>query len=459
MAEYDMFPSPIQDDFIESTTLENCIMSPRGEGKTEAGIMAMTIHATRQERKYRPIPWAILRDTWTNLERTTLQSFLNPRPGSFAASIRPRLEVKDGGRKLSLPGYWDAWLFGVDTVADLNRFQSMQLGGMWFEEVAPAAMEEIGSGISEDTWLVGITSLRHPVTTGRRAQITMNYPDEDHWSWIRFHEQGQGSLFRIPRGENKHIDDDYRNNMAAALRNKPSMLARLVEGRPAQVTLGEAVTPEYKPDFHRSPVNLNPLKGVKVIRCWDGGLNPTCVFCQLTPRGRLFILDTLRGVNMGLTQLIESQVIPLITTRYKDIEHWQDMGDPAMNERESSDSTSIASAPINKLLSASFEAGESSWTARREAIKELLGRNVDGEAMLYLSKHEGILHRALNGGWHYHKDHTGQVLRDKPVKDLHSHPADALTHMVAKIFRIQPKEIVLPKHKNLAKSYVVGMGA
>ena len=456
--EIDMYPSDTQYEFITSNILENCIMGPRGEGKTEAGIMAMTFHASQQDASCRPIPWAIIRDTWTNLERTTLQSLLLPRPGSFAASIRNRLTTKDSGRYVELPGYWFAWLFGIDTLGDLNRLQSMQLGGLWIEEAAPAAEEDIGGGITEDAWTIGISSLRHPVTTNRRAQITQNYPDEDHWTWQRFHEEnhnGDRALFRIARGENKHIDNQYRQNMAAALKARPDLYARLVEGRPYQVTVGEPVTPEYNPDKHRANNTLEPMK-LTTWRCWDGGLYPACVFFQITPKGHCHILDTVQGMNTGMKQLIQHEIKPLIARRYSHITDWKDSGDPQVNEREQSDIVaSKASDIINEELGTSFEKGVSDWTPRREAMKELLNRSVDGNPMLQVSKHDKIMHRVLNGGWHYHKDTSGRVLRDKPVKDRWSHPGDALSHVIAKIFEYKPvRRYKVPK-KNLGKTYAV----
>jgi len=51
---------------------------------------------------------------------------------------------------------------------------------------------------------------------------------------------------------------------------------------------------------------------------------------------------------------------------------------------------------------------------------------IDGEPMIKLSWHEGILHRALRGGWHYRKTIAGKILKDKPEKDIHSHPGDSL---------------------------------
>jgi hypothetical protein len=471
-------------------------MGPRGEGKTEAGLVAIHFHALRQKAEFAPFPYAVIRDTWANLERTTLQSIIRPHPGSFAAKILPYLQIREGGRHIELPGLWELWLFGADTPADLNKLQSMQLAGGWMEETAPAAETDIGSGIGEDVLDMIITSLRHPVMSpeaaqwveqfednpipvsmyreglalgamidigggkvvrrNRRVQITQNYPDEDHWSWLRFFESESTdrALFRIPRGSNKHVDDQYRRNMYNALKNRPNLLARLVEGKPAHVYAGEAVTPEYS-ESHRSSMVLEPVKGVKLLRSWDGGLNPSCIIWQITPNGRAIILDALRGENMGMKQFIMSQVKPTLAAHYRGFTNWQDSGDPSLNERDPSDSTIMASLIINTELNTTFEPGIASWTQRRETIKEILNRQIDGEPMVLLSKRAIILHQALSGGWHYLKTPTGAVLRDKPVKDKHSHPADAWNHHLAKIFQPEQK---LPKPIPSTRKRAAGYG-
>ncbi len=440
--------SQTQHDFAFSEAFENCLVGPRGEGKTEAGMVAMSIHAQRQDRSYRPIPWAIVRDTWKNLQRTTLQSFLNPRPGSFGASIRDKLRVKEGGKELELPGMWKIFMFGVDSPSDLNALLSLQLGGGWVEEAAPAAEETIGSGIAEDAYNVLASCLRHPVTTNRRLQITMNYPDEDHWTWKRFYDYGNENrvLFRIPRGENKHIDDQYRKNMERALQTRPDLLDRLVYGRPARVQVGEPVTPEYDEEIHRSRVAIDPRPDLVGFRFWDGYGNPVCMFAQLNPAGQLIILDTLIKPNSAVKQLIDDDVIPLMATKYVDVLHWRDIGDPTMCVKDQSDATSHAYQKIEEALfsepgkPAIFEPGVSDWGDRREAMKVLLMRRVGHhEPALLLSRSEGVLHRALSGGWHYHKDTAGRVLRDKPVKDIHSHPGDAFSHAVPRLFPVVPE--------------------
>jgi hypothetical protein len=420
-------------------------MGPRGEGKTEAGVMAMTYHAWEQYRrdpKVLPIPWVIFRDTYTNLERSTVKPILKPSsPNSFCAAIRPRLQVKGGGQQITLPGLWDAYLFGVDSFADINRLQ-VAMGGVWGEELAPVMEADIASvGVAEEAWITALTSLRHPCYY-KRAQITQNYPDEDHWTWQRFHEQRIGELFQIPRGENVHIEQSYRDSMEQALQGKPELLNRLVLGKPGTIYQGEAVTPEYKEERHRAKVDLAPIPGRQVIRCWDGGQTPACVFVQIQPSGKLHVLDTIQAQGMGMEQLIETKVKPLMAYRYQGITSWSDTGDPSLATPEQSNSLFCASQVINKALSAAFIPGEASWSARREWIKEQLIRD-----MILLSRHEKVLHRALSGGWHYKRTPSGQVMKDLPEKDMHSHAIDALCHGMARLMaspkRAQQRAVVV----------------
>ncbi len=507
-------PNLTQWDFIKSDRLENCIVASRGEGKTDGGIMAMTFWASMIEKKYRPLPWAIIRDTWKNLERTTLRSFLTPREGAFASQIRSRLKIRDGGRYIELPGIWYAFLFGVDSPDDLNQLQSMQLYGLWVEEAAPALQEEIGNGISEEVWQIGLTSLRHPIMSeeattfvremsvkggkehltpaeikegsklgalvtkdfgdgievflrNRRAQITENYPSEDHWTWVRFHEEPTQdcALFQIPRGENPYIDISYREGMEKALRGRPDLLDRLVYGRPAHVQLGIAVTPEYHESmnsgpWHRSDKDLDPMPNLPVYRFWDGDLHPSCHFAQITPRGKFMGLDTLRGIEtgMGMKQFIDQQVKPLIQNKYHMITKWRDLGDPTLRDRDPSDSSQTAALMIEKELNTSYEGGVLRWGPRKEAMKDLLTRTLSsGEPMFVLSKHEKLMHRALAGGWHYNKSSSGKISDEPDNNDINSHPAAGLSHGIAKIFKYEKEaRFTLPvsRRKNAVSSSV-----
>lgn len=508
--EVELEPSETQESALLSRALEVAVMAPRGEGKTDWGIMNMTYHASIQDKKFRPIPWAVVRDTWKNLERTTYRSFMFPtNPKSFAAQIRGRIKERDGGRQLSLVDgkgnpIWVAFLFGLDTMEDLNQLQSMQLGGFWCEEAAPAIQEEIGRGLSEEVWTMGITSLRHPLMSDkasmwlkeemggkytlskwspseikqglllgvltrdfdgellvrdRKAQLTENYPSEDHWTWVRFFEEGEEgdrALFRIPAGENVHVDSQYRENMAKALAGRQDMLDRLVIGRPAHVQLGIAVTPEYHEShnggpWHRSNINFDPMPNQTTFRFWDGDLHPSCFFAQITPRGKFIGLDTVRApqVGMGMKQFISQFVKPLIQNRYHMITKWRDLGDPTLRDRDPSDSSMTAAGMIESELNTTYEGGVLRWGPRKEAMTELLTRTLaDGEPMFVLSKHEKVMHRSLSGGWHYNKSATGKVSEEPDNADINSHPAAGLSHGLAKIFKYEREQrIRLPATK------------
>lgn len=191
---------------------------------------------------------------------------------------------------------------------------------------------------------------------------------------------------------------------------------------------GKAVTPEYDASIHRSSHKLNPIPNLPVIRGWDGGLNPTCVFVQVFPTGRIAVTDTLVGENMGMRQFIQMMVKPTINHRYAKVTQWTDIGDPTLMSREQSDSDQYAARIIEEELKTRFIKGTKDWGPRREAIKQALR----GTRFL-LSRHEGRLHRALRGGWHYATDNNGNVITDKPKKDIHSHPADALSYVLAYI--------------------------
>jgi hypothetical protein len=74
-----------------------------------------------------------------------------------------------------------------------------------------------------------------------------------------------------------------------------------------------------------------------------------------------------------------------------------------------------------------------SWEGRREALKEVMNMSVDGEPKLVISADDDIMQESLGGGWHYRVNSAGMIVNEKPVKDKHSHPGDALSHGLAAI--------------------------
>lgn len=442
--------SPTISKFIKTDKEIAVLIGPQGEGKTWGGLWGIVEHALKHQRAGArlPIYGAIIRDTFENIKRHTKKSILK--------MLSENAYFRDSDHQWIMPGLFECDLFGIDDYRALNKLQASEYHIKHIEEPAPI-VDTGNTGISEEVF--DLCCGRGPREQGaiHRVQIGMNPSDEDHWTFHRFidHPQANMDVFRVPRGENKYLDEAERERVRSAYAHRPDLLARYDQGEFSFVYTGEAVTPEYRDDVHRAKVDLDPIPGLTTYRFWDGGLYPSLVIAQITPRGKMMVLDTLRGENTGMKQFIQARVKPLLTDRYSSVTKWRDLGDPALSHREQSDSSVTAADIINEELKASFEGGEAGWEARKEALKELLSRMVDGEPMFQVSKHEGILHRALRGGWHYHKDVSGKILRDTPVKDLHSHPADALSHGVARIFQYKQRPFTKTVTRKVGQTYAV----
>ena len=419
--------SDAQLGFIKSKATVVALIGPQGEGKTYAGFWGLAAHSNRFGN--RKMKGAIIRDTFENIKNMTIPSILD---ASFNEAT-----FHSGGRKMTFMNA-EIDLFGIDDLASLSKLQGAEYSFVWLEEPAPIAAKE-NAGLREEVFDTALSRISRQKNAIPRLQVTMNPADEDHWTFRKLvfdpinNDAVSTDVYNIPYGSNWIITNDQREIVKMAYKDRPDLYDRYVKGKFSFVQVGEAVTPEYNEHIHRATKMFVPHASFETFRFWDGGLNPTCVFMQMTPRGRMLFMDTVRGENMGVKQLIETKVKPLINKRYTDIENWRDIGDPSMANREQSDSSATASEVIENELKTSFEKGEKGWDNRREALKEMFNRMVDGEPMFQLSRHDSVLHRCFRGGWHYSRDNSGRVLKDKPVKDIHSHCGDAVSHGVARI--------------------------
>ena len=479
--------SGTQFDFCDCDERIVWLEGPAGEGKTYSAIAAFFRHRQRMldyyGQKYpgkpvRPMQVAIIRDTFVNIKTNTIKSIQRAFPGTFA--------FRDDGKKMfqtgvdvadlngwyekpegSPPSWIDASLFGMDDLASLDRIQGGEYDIIWIEEPAPI-LSSGNNGIKEEVYRVCGARIRG-AGEPKRLQVTMNPADEGHWTSRQQDSPIIPSMavFRIKKGENKHLSDFDREMTRLMYTGRADLTARFVEGKRARVYEGVAVTPEFNTEMHVAKEWLMPDPSLEVIRCWDGGLNPSCVFIQLTPSGRLHVLDSIVGQNMGMDQCIKSKVkVLLARPRYQRVKKWRDCGDPSLANREQSNSDHRASLVIEDLLKTTYEPGVSSWEIRREAYKYILTQMPNGLPMLQVNPRttqecESVnwIKAGLSGDYSYKVTPQGTVVRDVPVKNLFSHPCDALSHVIAHIF-FRPKEDPAPKvskaMRERAKTYGVG---
>jgi len=449
-------------DFMQSDAFLTLLMGPRGEGKTTGGLFKPIYRAKQTNPQFLPIRMAVIRDTWANLQRTVMETIREQeQEGLEIQWAEGKTEAIVGG------GLVHFYFMGMDNPKDINKLQGFGIGALWIEEPAPAA--DISGGVAAEVLGVGATSLRQKGVEPW-IQITMNPPDEDHWTMEimeKLKELAQelrvGELkaesFRIPKGENPHISWEKRERDKALLYaiGRGDLVSRLVEGKVGQIILGEQLMPEYNDDWHTAKKPLPIIRGVEIVRTWDGGLNPTCIWSQPTKLGHWHILGAVRGENIGLEQLITTQVLPWESQYLGDREEWQfrDIVDPAMATREQSNSQRSAVKTMIDLLNASPEAGAIEWRERRDSLKAVLSRNIRGKPLFVVDPDCKIVRKALRGGAHYPKDALGRVTPTleayKRASGLHSHPVDAIMLGAAKLYPL-PDLLRPPKKvKKVAK--------
>ncbi len=469
------FPATVtQLAFIQSLAYLNFLRGPRGEGKTTTGVFATLYHALDHEAVHWPVRWAVVRDTWENLKRTTLDSMRKcvQKYGLVAEGLdklEPKvvklgLRTADGAFRSMVEYHF----FGLDAPQDANALQGFEGGGAWIEEPAPAA--DLASGVPEAS-LLAVTSLRQDGIRPR-VQVTMNPSDEGHWT-IKYQTDQEVieemrkkgvtiAWFDIPPGENPGITPEYRARNRAILEamGRFDLIARLVEGRIGYIQLGEAVTPEFS-ELHMPKQPLPILSRLPIIRGWDFGLNPTTAWFQILPPpvGRIYIFNSIRTEHQGCEQHILESVIPWQTRRGIMKHRYEDIGDPNGLTPEARNSNLSAVSAIESLLTRSpgepaiYEPGPISIPDRVDPLRYLLRRMTKhGVPVVQVDPEAIAMRRALGGGWHRKKLPAGII--GEIVKDEHSEHGDALGYPLGTKFpmpRLLERKARRDRHRTAAE--------
>lgn len=333
-------------------------------------------------------------------------------------------------------------LFGVEDVGAADKVRR-ETCGLWGEEPAPATT---GHGIDETTWNIAITSQRVP-THAKVAMFTTNYPEKEHWTWQRMNPGFTSSYglnpndasrmwFRIPKGDNPYVSQQDRDEWAHALRDRPDLVARLIEGRPGAVQQGKAVAVTFidgKPmgfneTRHIAGERLRPIEGEPLRIGQDGGHCPATIIGQ-PYRGEIRILASLvPPQHAGMKQQYEYNVLPWL----REYAPWAlresnmilGIYDQSLPDDES-DSERNPLDVCQEMLGGRWQPGPKDWDKRKEILFNALTKPAVGssfEAALKIDPTDGLpLIEALGGAWYYPTDRNGNLTNDKPKKPNHPH--------------------------------------
>jgi hypothetical protein len=329
----------------------------------------------------------------------------------------------------------------------MSKLQGPEYACIWLEEPAPI-IEKANAGLPKDVFDLAIARASRQKGTLLRVQVTQNPADEDHWTEAvanmpAVYEEDAATgmqilkeVYRIAYGENTYLNPLSRLANKAAFRNDPGKYARYVEGRAAAVQKGKRVTPEYNPKIHYADRELPVIPGALGLRFYDGWHHPVCILAQYIPPGKIWFHNCFWGDGIGIKELLPQQVIPMIMSpkfRGK-ISDWRDIGDPSMRTPDQSTTAETAARRVEGILKTRFEPGPTKWSYRIDPLRSALSMlGPDGSPLIYVSSSAYDLHRALNGGWHFKSDNSGNIIGNLPVKDKAADVGDAAAYGVAAV--------------------------
>ncbi len=414
---YFFVPNPIQRMFIESRANADLFASRMGEGKTTALVFSCFYHTL-----YNPgANWVFIRETWDNLEQTTLQEFMNWF-SDFGKYI-PSKKRFDWNWPLT----GKIWFVPADSISDARRLQSRPLAGVAIDEAVPVSH---AGGINEVIFDIAFGRLRQPGVKWRVCKLAANNPDKGHWVYKRFVDPGTNGfkVWQTQSPENlSNLDADYYDRLRSAWQHRPDLIKRYVEGEYAILREGEPVIKTFSWAKNVKEFDLSGKK--ELIALWDGGSTPACLICQMIDDDRLYVHEEYYGVGIGLYELIRNNFIDRKYSGYK----FRHIGDESLSKRDQArshyyDMINSASNVITNMLGGEFVSGARGIDSRVLSLSMALANS-----KLFISRHCEKLIEGLSGAWAYQNNMKPNKLH--PWSDL----CDALTYGTSVIF---PNEIV-----------------
>jgi hypothetical protein len=427
-------PPPTIARFMESSSLVRVAVGPVGSGKSMGCIMELLRRACEQTpyNGVRHTRYALIRNTLQQLRQTVLydvQQYLGPIVHYYVtdSTIQIRVRLPDGTLVRS-----DWILLPLDTKEDVRRLLSMQLTGAWINELREVPVEVVSAllgrlgrypsrAMGGPTWY-GLIGDTNPWDTDSpyHERLVLN-PNKN---WELFHQpSGIG-----PDAENvENLPPNYYEVLSG---DRDIEWAQVhVESMWATSNDGQAV---FRKSFHAEThvrdmkATVNPNRPIMVGL--DFGRTPCAVIGQIDNYGRAIIMKEVVTEGMGLIQMVQEHLKPILLGEPFAGRRVFIVGDPAGRQRSQvTEETPFDALKAEGILA--YPASTNSIDPRLLAVEKMMRSTIVGEPALQISR-EGCptLIRSLGNKYRYRRKRTGQF-EDTPEK-LHpwSDICDALQY-------------------------------
>lgn len=199
---------------------------------------------------------------------------------------------------------------------------------------------------------------------------------------------------------------------------------------------GLPVFPDWNSEIHGVKSEILPKIGLPLLLGVDFGMTPAMIVCQMQ-EDILYVLREFTAFNMGAERFMK-WVTPQLKMHYP---MWADSHkdymvfiDPSGTFRKDTDESTCAMV-IAKNGYKNIIPGAISWEERRTAVEHYLTRRTKtGSAIQVSIPNCPLLVRGFLGGYRYSdKVIDNEPNKVRPIKDEHSHIADALQMVVSKM--------------------------
>jgi len=452
---------PTVQSFFDSDAFIRGLVGPIGSGKTSACIMEIAQRGIGQARGpdgVRRSRFGVIRNTAKQLEDTTERSFLQWfSPYQFGDWVPSKHNYTI--KALRGPGddrnaEIEVMFRALDRPDQIGDLLSTEFTGAWVHEgreiqwpIIDAMMGRVGR----------YPAIRDGGATWSGLWSDTNPPDVDS-DWFKFFEEMDHSeavaelakvipgmtvekycaIFKQPSGLSPAAEN-LRNlpvgyYQRAAIGKSPEWVKVFVHGEYGFTSDGRAVWPEYNDALH-CPTDKGKWPkfsmDLPIVRSWDFGLTPACVFSQISSRGQWLIADELIATSMG-ANAFSDEVIEHSARYYNKAEFW-DVGDPAGMQRSQTDETTCFQILRGKGIE--IEPAMQSLEIRLESVRKPLRTLVDGRPQFVIHPRCAKLRRGLMGGYHFRRMRiSGERYTNSPEKDSYSHVCDALGYAGTRLF-------------------------
>lgn len=410
------------------------MIGPVGSGKSTTCCWEVFRRAREQEPGpdgIRRTRWAIVRNTYRELEDTTMKTWWDWFPAELGTFIRQTMTqvIRIDDMEMEI-------LFrALDRPDDVKKLLSLELTGAWVNEA-----KEIPQSIFD---MIQTRVGRYPGKNNGKKGPTWygviadtNPPDSDHWIYLMFEEEKPKgwALFHQPSGTSKdaenieNLPDDYYERIQAG--KHEDWIKVYVHGEYGFSLDGKPIFPEYKDATHALKEDAKVIAKTLYIGI-DFGRTPAAVMAQQNAFGQWIVIDEL--VTEGMGARLFGELLRKHLNHYypgMDYEIW---GDPAGEHMTEADEYT----PYDMLRASgiiAFPAPSQDPIIRREAISSnLLRLAMNGKPGLVVSPKAKQCRKGLAGGYRYRRlNVSGQEFKytDKPDKNKYSHVCEALEYLL-----------------------------